>query len=150
MIIDSMKNIGVYKPILKGLDAGLAAVKALGEHPEVGKYTFDGGYFMVQEGLTKPVSEGDFEAHRKYIDVQMILEGCETVGWADIDDLTESVAYDENKDKIMYAGEVRHCNLIRPGMFWAAFPEDGHKACRHVEEQNTYRKIVMKLPVAEA
>ena len=61
MIIDSMKNIGVYKPILKGLDAGLAAVKALGEHPEVGKYTFDGGYFMVQEGNTKSLDEGDFE-----------------------------------------------------------------------------------------
>ena len=147
MIIDSMKNIGVYKPILKGLDAGLAAVKALGEHPEVGKYTFDGGYFMVQEGNTKSLDEGDFEAHRKYIDVQIILEGCEMVGWADIEGLKESVAYDEAKDKIMYAGEAAQCNTISAGMFWAAFPADGHKACRHTVNQTAYRKIVMKLPV---
>ena len=147
MIIDSLKNIGVYKPVLKGLDTGLTAVRALGEHPETGKYTFEGGYFLVQEGKTKPLDEGDFEAHRKYIDVQIILEGCEMVGWADIDGLKESAAYDEAKDKIMYAGEAAQCNTIREGMFWAAFPEDGHKACRHAGAQTTYRKIVMKLPV---
>ena len=77
MIIDSLKYIETYRPILKGLDAGLEAVKALGEHPETGRYTFEGGYFMVQEGMTRPMEDGDFEAHRKYIDVQIILEGQE-------------------------------------------------------------------------
>ena len=150
MIIDSMNNIGIYRPILKGLDTGLEAVKALGEHPAVGKYFFDGGYFMVQEGQTKALEDGDFEAHRKFIDVQIILEGSEMVGWSDIAGLKESVPYDEAKDKIMYAGEASQCNEICAGMFWAAFPADGHKACRHAAEPTAYRKIVMKLPVEEA
>ena len=147
MIIDSLKYIETYRPVLKGFDAGLEAVKALGEHPETGRYTFEGGYFMVQEGMTRPMEDGDFEAHRKYIDVQIILEGQETVGWAETGSLQESVSYDEEKDKVMYAGEAAQCNVIKAGMFWAAFPEDAHKACRQTDTQTSYRKIVMKLPV---
>ena len=148
MIIDSLKNIGVYRNILKGLDEGLSAVEALGAHPETGRYSFEGGYFMIQEGLTKAMDDGDFEAHRKYIDVQIILEGQESVGWSEISELKVSVPYDEAKDKIMYAGEPAECNTIRSGMFWAAFPADAHKACRNTgSTQTSYRKIVMKLPV---
>ena len=65
MIIDYLENIGTYRPILPGVDAGLKAAAALGEDPAVGRYEFEGGYFMVQEGETRPVSDGDFEAHRK-------------------------------------------------------------------------------------
>lgn len=148
MIIDSTKNIGRYRALLKGLDEGLAAVEALGSHPETGRYTFEGGYFMIQEGRTKAMEDGDFEAHKKYVDVQIILEGQECVGWSEIGELKESVPYDGEKDKIMYAGEPSECNTIRSGMFWAAFPEDAHKACRNEgSTQTSYRKVVMKLPV---
>lgn len=32
---------------------------------------------MVQKGMARPVSEGTYEAHRNYIDVQIIFEGSE-------------------------------------------------------------------------
>jgi YhcH/YjgK/YiaL family protein len=112
MIIDYLENIGTYRPILPGVEAGLRAVEALGEDPAVGRYEFEGGYFMVQEGETKAVADGDFEAHRKYIDVQIILKGQELVAWADTSLLAVSVPYDEAKDKIMYSGEPAQCNVI--------------------------------------
>ncbi|HPS69033.1 MAG TPA: YhcH/YjgK/YiaL family protein, partial [Holophaga sp.] len=31
---------------------------------------------------TRPVSEAPLEAHRAYIDVQVILEGADTMGWS--------------------------------------------------------------------
>ena len=147
MIIDYLENIGTYRPILPGVDAGLKAAAALGEDPAVGRYEFEGGYFMVQEGETRPVSDGDFEAHRKYIDVQIILKGQELVAWADTSLLEISVPYDEAKDKIMYSGEPAQCNVIKEKMVWAAFPNDAHKACRELDTRAHYKKIVMKLPV---
>ena len=148
MIIDRCENIGLYRRILPGVDAGLEALRALGETPAVGRYEFDGGYFMIQEGDTKSIPEGEYEAHRKYIDVQIVLRGEETVAWAHLSELTEAGAYDEVKDKQMFAGEPAQCNVIREGMVWIAFPEDGHKACRHLQEQTHYLKAVMKLPIA--
>lgn len=145
MIIDYLENIGTYRPILRGIDEGLKAVEALGSDPAVGRYEFPGGYFLVQEGETRPISDGDFEAHRKYIDVQMILKGQEVVAWSDTSTLTESVPYDEAKDKVMYAGEPAHCNVIKENMVWVAFPNDAHKACRETDQHTGYKKIVMKL-----
>ena len=147
MIIDRLENIGTYKPLLKGLDEGLAAVKALGEDPAVGRYEFEGGYFMIQEGETKEIADGDFEGHRKYIDVQIILKGQEVVAWAEIAGLKVSEEYDDAKDKIMFAGEPTQCNTITENVVWVAFPQDGHKACRHIGESTHYKKVVMKLPV---
>ncbi len=147
MIIDYLEKIGRYQPILRGVEEGLRAVEVLGKDPAVGRYEFDGGYFMVQEGETRPVSDGDFEAHRKYVDVQIILSGQEAVAWADTSLLQESVPYDEVKDKIMFSGEPAQYNVIKEGMFWAAFPNDAHKACRELDLHSHYRKIVMKIPV---
>lgn len=147
MIIDKLSNIGTYAPLLKGVEAGLAAVRALGENPQTGRYEFDGGYFMVQEGVTKPMEEGDFEAHRKYIDVQIILEGLESVGWADIGDLKVSEAYRPDTDKVMFSGTPALTSVLGAGMVWVAFGQDGHKACRHEGAPSHYRKVIMKLPM---
>ena len=147
MIIDKTGNIGLYSRLLPGLTEGMKALEALGETPAAGRYEFDGGYFMIQEGDTKPVPEGDFEAHRKYVDVQIILEGQEMVAWAHISELTPADEYNPEKDRQMFSGEPTQCNVITAKMVWIAFPEDAHKACRHTEEQSHYRKAVMKLPV---
>lgn len=146
MIIDKVENIRFYSPLLNNLDNALKAVSAL-EHLEPGKYAFDGGgYFMVQKGETKPMDEGDYEAHKKYVDVQLVVEGSEEIAWADVSDLKE-VSYDEDKDKMALSGGTEHRMNIGSGMCWIAFPHDGHKAIRHSGEKQSYTKIVIKLPV---
>ena len=79
MIIDRIKNIEYYETILPGLKNGLNTLRQLPSQ-EVGRYEFEGGFLMIQEGTTKPMSEGTFEAHRKYVDVQIMLQGCEELG----------------------------------------------------------------------
>lgn len=146
MIIDKAENIRFYGALLNNLDNALQAVRAL-ENFEPGKYSFDGGgYFMVQKGETKPMEEGDYEAHKKYVDVQLMAEGSEEIAWADISDLKE-VSCDEEKDKAALRGAVEHTMKIGPGMCWIAFPHDGHKAIRHSADKQRYTKIVIKLPV---
>lgn len=148
MIIDKFDNIRFYSCLLNNLDSGLEAVSALRD-PEAGRYEFDGGFFLVQKGETKPMEEGTFEAHRKYVDVQIVLEGSEEIAWADLDDLKEDGEYDEAKDKAAYNGLEENTMKISAGMCYIAFPHDGHKAIRHTKEQQSYTKIVMKLPVVK-
>lgn len=146
MIVDSIEHIMMYEPVLKKLKNGIEAVKA---HSELaaGKYFFDGGFFTVQSGITKPMQEGTFEAHRKYIDVQIIVEGSEEIAWADLKDLTTEVCYNPEKDAERLTGDFIHTMKITEGMFYAVFPHDGHKPVSHIEEPQKFKKIVMKLPV---
>ncbi len=147
MIIDKFDNIRFYSGLLHNLESGLEAVAAL-RIPEVGRYEFDGGYFMVQKGSTKPLAEGTFEAHRKYVDIQIILEGSEEVAWQDITDLTTATEYNQEKDAERLNGSFEHVMKISEGMFYIAFPHDGHKPVSHTEVPQTFTKIVMKLPAA--
>lgn len=146
MIIDKFENIRFYEKMLPNLENGLKAVEAL-EKMENGRYEFDGGFFMVQEGDTVPMEGGNFEVHRKYIDVQIILEGCEELGWNHLNDLSTVVPYDARKDAEFLSGTFEHVMKITEGMFYAAFPADGHKPSSHTAEGHRYKKIVMKLPV---
>ena len=114
---------------------------------EVGGGGCEGGFLLVQEGTTMPLEEGTFEAHRKFIDVQFVIEGCEEIAWQEYDELSCAIAYDETTDKERLDGSRAHHMLVSEGMFWAAFPRDGHKAISHVDEPHSYRKVVMKLPV---
>lgn len=149
MIIDSIEHLEDYKAVLPYLEEGLEAVKKNGTD-QIGKYMFEHGFYMVQEGVTKPLSEGDFESHQKYIDLQIILEGSEEVAWHDVRDLKVTIPYEEAGDKQKLSGDREHHMLISKGMFWAAFPWDGHRPVCHTDEPHTYRKIVMKLPYQKA
>ena len=147
MIVDKTENLEIYGQLLPNLEAGLQAVRALGGNLEIGKYELEGGYFMIQEGDTRPVEEGDYEVHRKYLDVQILVSGAEQVAWSDILDLASSGSYDSEKDKEMLSGPAEHVFLVTEGMSWVAFPHDAHKACRDTGKKLHYKKIVMKLPL---
>lgn len=147
MIVDNIDNIMFYHSMVQHLAAGMAAMEDLGGNLEVGRYEFDGGYFMVQKGSTKPMTEGTFEAHRKYVDVQIIVEGSEEVAWADPRNLHTEIPYDPEKDAERLSGSLEHVMKMSAGMFYMAFPHDGHKPVSHTKEQQSYTKIVMKLLV---
>lgn len=146
MIIDSIRNIMKYEALLPNLKAGMEAVRGLTKL-ETGRYEFPGGYFMVQKGATRPIEEGTFEAHRKYIDVQILMEGSEEVAWEDIRNLVTMVPYNSEKDAQRLTGNKEHVMKITKDMFYAAFPEDGHQPVAHTKDEQSFTKIVMKLPV---
>lgn len=145
MIVDKLENIRFYSSMLKNLEHGLEAVAAL-KCREVGRYEFEGGYFMVQKGSTRPMEEGTFEVHRKYVDIQIVVEGSEEVAWKEITELTSAVEYDPEKDVERLNGSFEHVMKITEGMFYAVFPHDGHKPVSHTKEAQKFTKIVMKLP----
>jgi beta-galactosidase beta subunit len=85
MIIDQLRNVqsGFYPALLSATDAdGLAQrfAKAFHflqtadlENAEPGRVDIDGDqiFALIQEYNTKPLAQGFWEAHRKYIDIQL-------------------------------------------------------------------------------
>lgn len=147
MIIDHIDNIMNYEPLLPNLKHGAAAIKNAAEF-EHERYEFEGGYFMVQKGTTRPISEGTYEAHRNYIDVQIILEGSEEMAWEDIRKLETVIPYQPEKDAERLKGNYDHVMKITKGMFYVAFPHDGHQPVSHTAETQSFVKVVMKLRTA--
>lgn len=150
MIVDKLKNIAIYQSMIPNLDKGLEAIKDQMGRMEAGRYEFDGGFFLVQKGETKPMAEGLFEAHRKYIDIQIVVAGDEEIAWAELEDSKEATPYSEAKDAAYYEAAETHNLYVSEGMFYVAFPHDAHKAIRHLSEGHHFEKIVLKMPVAQA
>lgn len=146
MIIGQLAHINEYALLIPNLVKSLEAIKNVESMP-IGKYQLDVGYFLIQEGMTKPIEENSFEAHRNYIDIQIILTGSEEIAWLDYDLLMSVTPYDEATDKEKLIGPTTHNILINEGMFWIAFPSDGHIAVSHTDIPHTYKKVVIKLPI---
>ena len=148
MIIDKLENIQFYAPILTNLKEGIKAISDLKKKGAFapGRYDFEGGFFKVENGSTKLFTEGTYEAHKQYIDVQIIEDGSEEIAWDTLESLMETVPYDEEKDAARYTGDFSHQMKITKGMFWAAFPWDGHRPGAHSKEEQQYTKIILKLP----
>ena len=147
MIVDKFENISLYKSLLNNFDTGLQAIEDQLTKLEVGRYEFEGGFYLVQKGETKPMDEGLFETHKKYVDVQIVVEGSEEIAWLDFKDLHEETPYNPEKDAAFHSGSTAHQMLISKGMFYIAFPHDGHRPVRHTKAQQSFTKIVLKLPV---
>ena len=146
MIVCPYKDLERYAPIIPGLEEAMKAIAAMESwHP--GTIPLSGGNrILVQEGTTKPASEKLCEAHQKYLDVQYIVEGEETVGWAPLDTLTLSGEFNTEKDIGRYAGPVDFMR-IGAGYCYVVYPEDAHMPGVHLDQPHNFKKLVLKLKV---
>ena len=146
MIVCPWKDIARYAPVIPGLEEAVAAVAALESYEPRTVALSGANKILVQQGTTKAAEGQLLEAHRQFLDIQYILEGGETVGWAPIEQLTLDGEFNTAKDKGMYAGAVDFMT-IRAGYCYVVFPEDGHMPGVHLDEPKNYRKLVVKLKV---
>ena len=146
MIVCPWKDISRYSAVIPGLEE---AIKVAAELTDLTPRTIalsGQNKILVQESTTKPAEGQLLEAHREFLDIQYILEGGETVGWAPIEKLTLDGEFNTAKDKGMYAGECDFMD-IRAGYCYVVFPEDAHMPGSHLEEQTEFVKLVVKLKV---
>ncbi|MGT2929485.1 YhcH/YjgK/YiaL family protein [Streptococcus dentasini] len=148
MIIDRMERLEKYAAVLPHLTPALEAMETYKDSWETGvRYPFDGGVVFFQKGSTKPLVQAQFESHKKYIDVQIILAGAEYAALEDLSNLSVAIPYNDEKDVAKYSGETQHYMKISSGMAYVCFPWDGHKAVFHMEEPLTFTKAVIKLEI---
>ena len=81
MIVDKQKNIHIYEKIIPQIKEFIPVLEQA-KDMEVGAYTYPWGKVMIQEGKTRHLGEGEFESHKKYIDIQCMLKGEELMEYA--------------------------------------------------------------------
>ena len=146
MIICPWKDIGRYADVIPGLEEAVKAVNAL-ESLEPATIPLSGSNkILVQQVTTKPWEGALLEAHREFLDIQVILKGKEVVGWAPIEDLTPTEEYVSAKDKRMYEGKNAPI-AIAEGYCYVVYPEDAHAPSVHLDETHVVNKLVIKLKV---
>ncbi len=153
MIYDQLINASVYRSLSPAFRAAfdylaatdLAALPA-GRHDVRG----DEVYAIVQEIDLKPWSEGRWEGHRRYADIQLVLSGAEVMGFGDVDALTEDAAYDPQADLVFFRENEGQQVLVRAGEFTVFFPQDAHRPCIQPEDgAPNIRKVVVKVRVSD-
>jgi YhcH/YjgK/YiaL family protein len=149
MVIDTLNNwkLHVTSPLLGQAFEWLSLPSTLAL--PYGKHDLapDRVFALPQGYETKAISEGRLEAHRRYIDIQMIVEGCERMGWAPLAGLPEDVPFDVDSDLGFYTGPCDWVT-VRAGSFTIFYPHDAHMPCIHpVEGATQVRKIVVKVAV---
>ena len=95
---------------------------------------------------TLPEEETFFEAHRKYLDIHLMLSGSERVELASPAALEQ---FDHQGDFYAYRGEGRHSLILSPGDFLVVFPDDAHKIKMRVDGRATVSKAVFKIKINE-
>jgi YhcH/YjgK/YiaL family protein len=150
MIFDRVSELKTYKGISKNLDAAIEYLVGIDvETLQDGEYPIDGDEVVakVMSYDTKPLSDMVFEAHRRYIDVQLPIEGEETCYYAPLRGLAETGPFDEKKDAGLYKGADGMPLVLARGNFAIFFPQDAHMPSRDAKGKSAVRKIVVKVAV---
>jgi YhcH/YjgK/YiaL family protein len=117
---------------------------------EDGKYPLDSDniYYTIQRYTTKPMNQGNLEAHRKYIDIQFLLSGVEILGYAPLKGLTTVEEYNPEKDIAFFHTPTDITKVkLESGLFCILFPDDAHLPCCHFAEPFEVRKVVIKIGI---
>ncbi len=150
MIADHIRNSTLYFSLNSGFKKGFKFINDFHEHelPD-GRYEVDGEnvYAMVQSYETSQESEKQWETHKKYVDLQYVVRGEETIYWSNEKALTPCTEYNAEKDLSFHAGPQGTGIKLSDGYFTILFPEDAHKPGCICEEKQAVKKIVVKLKV---
>lgn len=145
MIFDMLSNCHLYRDITARLDRAqdYLTLTDLAVLP-VGRIDLDGDhlYVLVQEYTTKPLAEGKWEAHRRYLDVQYMYSGCERIDFALVNTMNLG-EYVEERDFQAMTGTGNPLTLV-PGSFAVFFPQDAHMPGLAVGEPEWVKKVVVK------
>ena len=144
MIFDSLKNIDTYKDLPL-----YPALKFFAEHDLTdaapGKYTLEGeDYYVVNEYETSAKTRS--EAHKDYIDLQILLSGEDYIGVAPLTEDMVPVDSKEDSDCWFYDCEVDRI-AMKPGYFMVLYPQDVHLPGDMKEQPTACKKIVGKIKV---
>ncbi len=111
----------------------------------------DEGVFAIEQVYdTKPRAEGFFESHRKYIDIQVLVEGDELMEVVDAARIAVREPYQPDRDLVTYSDVSDASRLrVRAGEATIFFPVDVHMpTLRSGDAPVLVRKTVVKVPVA--
>jgi len=150
MIVDTLKNIEVYKNISPDIYAGLEFLAQARPDIALGTYPINGNVkAIVSEYMTVENFERGYEAHKHVIDIQYPIIGLERVKWSPIEGMNVNIPYDADKDRTFFkdpSPQGTHVDIGK-GIFAIMFPEDGHGPQHFVGKPEMIKKITIKVAI---
>lgn len=147
MIIDNIKNAEQYfsygerfQKALEFLSATDITLLENGTHELDGKNI----YAMISEYDTKPLTEGKWESHKKYYDVQFVATGEEKIGYVFKDKVKLLKDYDAETDFMLWKGEGDFLT-VKAGDFLILGPDDIHMPSIQINGPSKVKKVVIKV-----
>ena len=152
MIKDSLKYTKNYYNLS---DKIKLALKYLEENNlkdfDNGRYDILGNdiYINVQDYNSKPETQGKWEAHRKYIDIQFIIKGSEKIGVGTIENFQALEAYDETKDLefLKITNDNYQFLNMNENDFTILYPQDVHMPQIAINTPSYVKKAVVKISI---
>lgn len=151
MVFDKIENLEKYgeiQPFAERIKKFICQAEE--ENLPQGCYNLCGNqlFALVQVYETKEFDMGRMEAHKKYADLQYILEGEERV----YVDFTENLELEEDRtpeaDILFFTkGKNKAYHILGMGTFGYYAPQDAHMPCIKNIEKKLVKKIVFKIAI---
>lgn len=148
MILDTLNNLDRYAtlhPLFPRVITFLSStdLNALtaGIHQIIDKELF----VIVEEAQGRTRTEARLECHRRYIDIQLVLQGTDEMGWKPLADCLQPVSdYNEERD-IRFFNDTADSWISTPAnAFCIFFPDDAHAP---LVSTGKIRKLIFKIAV---
>lgn len=145
MIVGKLKDLNRYKGLNQNLDKAIDYIYSANLYDlKIGKNYIDNENIFINRFNYIGQKEFDcfFEGHKNYLDIHIILNGKEKLGYSDISELNQVSKYDLENDFIKFEGPID----LKVGDFVITFPEDIHMPKISINDE-TIEKIVCKVLV---
>lgn len=149
MVLDTLENADKYVSLHPLFGRAFEYLRQHKSH-EPGTFEVAGKnlYVIISDSRGEAPREPKLEAHRKYIDIQVTLEGIFDIGWKPLTDCSRlSKAYDAENDYLLYDDAPESWISLKKGTFGIFFPDDAHAP---KVSPNHLKKAVFKVAVSQA
>ena len=102
-------------------------------------------FAIVEACAGRTRAEAKLECHRRYIDIQLVLQGVDEMGWKPVAEcLDPATDYDAGRDIRFFNDAPASWIATPPGAFCLFFPDDAHAP---LVGTGMIRKVVVKIAV---
>jgi biofilm protein TabA len=151
IISDDLQNWKKHPTLRAMADAFTFLARPDLEKLETGRHDIHGDdmYAMIQRSESRAIESAEFEAHRRYLDIQYLISGEEYIAVAPQRGLTVSKPYDESKDIEFYQRPEKYQKIVmHPGRFAVFYPQDAHLPNCYPNRPGPLQKVVVKVRLA--
>ena len=150
MIYDTLKNIAAYKGISAHMDRAIDFIlNADFDALPAERFEVDGDnvFGFIQEPVLRDAADAQFEAHRKYADIQIALTDGEIMGILPLEKVEKWDEFNAEKDIGFSCVQDKGVAMpLNAKEFMILFPQDAHMPCLKGCAEKT-RKVVIKVKV---
>ena len=148
MIVTTIDKLTKYSEIPYAQEIADFLIEFKKSDMQPGRYDIHGDdlFAAVSRYDTEPCVDRKFENHKKYIDLQIVLDGKEEIHWADTASLVMvSEEFSKGGDIAFYTGESMGYVLLGGDQCVILFEEDAHMPNVLHEKSENVLKVVFKI-----